>query len=403
MTTDRNADRIIGAWLDLMPDEAPDRAIEAILSDVETTRQARSSFARPDWRNPRMTRLLLVAAAAALGVALLGAALLVGGRPYDAPAPTTSPDPTLAPTAGATSPSPSVAAHPPLDRELRASWVADDPGSEQLGTGAGPVGLRIDSTGTLIETDNFGGAGNASSMAGQEAETFVVTLRAAIGDCREGDEGTYRWSLSSDRSQLTLSAIEEPCAARRIELERLWFRSLLSDTATGAGVIDTMDPPLFIALPDDNYSSRTLDDFAEVDSSSLGLMVFKNLQGFSEPCGPQTRYPYTPGADALVAYFRQNDAFKILKEEELEVDGHRAIHLVTQASANYAPCPGQELLMYTPKACDCHFVAGPGLVDDFYLVEVGEDTFMFELSPYNEATDRPIIDSIRIPMDLGAP
>ena len=44
MTTSRDADRILRAWLDLMPDEAPDRTVAAVLQAVETTPQQRSPW-----------------------------------------------------------------------------------------------------------------------------------------------------------------------------------------------------------------------------------------------------------------------------------------------------------------------------------------------------------------------
>ena len=44
MTTTRDPDRILRAWLDLMPDEAPDRAIAAVLQAVERASQARRPF-----------------------------------------------------------------------------------------------------------------------------------------------------------------------------------------------------------------------------------------------------------------------------------------------------------------------------------------------------------------------
>jgi len=44
MTDERNFERITRAWLDLMPDEAPDRTIAAVLQAVETVPQVRSPW-----------------------------------------------------------------------------------------------------------------------------------------------------------------------------------------------------------------------------------------------------------------------------------------------------------------------------------------------------------------------
>ena len=129
-------------------------------------------------------------------------------------------------------------------------------------------------------------------------------------------------------------------------------------------------------------------------------MVWKNPQGFADPCAQPERYPYTPGADALVAYFRQNPAFDVIEATPLEIDGHHAIHLVTQAKADYAPCPGQELLLFTSKACDCHWIAGPSFRDSFYLVDVGEDTLALEWNPVDPTADEAIMRTLRIPAKL---
>ena len=164
-----------------------------------------------------------------------------------------------------------------------------------------------------------------------------------------------------------------------------------------------MEPNFWIRLPDASYESRTLDDFIEVtDPAGGGLVVMKNPQGFADSCSPnQVRYPYAPGAAAFVAYFRQNKAFIVSSATSLKIDGHDAIHLVLAARVKDAPCPGADLYAYTPKACDCHFFSGD---DNLYLVDVGSDTFMFELPvTADPASDLPVIQSIRIPYSPGEP
>jgi hypothetical protein len=130
-------------------------------------------------------------------------------------------------------------------------------------------------------------------------------------------------------------------------------------------------------------------------------MVFKNPQVFADPCSTEEeRLPYQPGADAFIAAFRANDAFEVGPAEELAVDGHRAVHVVIGGKADYARCPGAALYQYTPKECRCHFVVDQGYADSMYLVEVGEDTFMFIVSPIGSPNEQDVIESIRIPADL---
>ena len=76
MTTSRDPDRVVRAWLDLMPSEAPDRAIDAVLQTVETTPQVRSPWRWLPWRPTPMNRIPLAIAAAAV-VVIAGAALIL--------------------------------------------------------------------------------------------------------------------------------------------------------------------------------------------------------------------------------------------------------------------------------------------------------------------------------------
>ena len=95
MTDDRSLERAARSWLETGPTEAPDRAVEAALLRIETTRQERDL--RVPWRLPTMTTPARVAAAAVIGVLLIGGAYLYFGRPSQ-------------PSIGAPRPSPSVVA-----------------------------------------------------------------------------------------------------------------------------------------------------------------------------------------------------------------------------------------------------------------------------------------------------
>ena len=101
MTTNRDFDRIARAWLDLMPDEAPDRVIAAVLKAAEATPQVRRPIGRAFWRFPYMNRFTLGLAAAATiivvvaaGVVILKPTSNVGVPGTVAPTPTVPPAPT---------------------------------------------------------------------------------------------------------------------------------------------------------------------------------------------------------------------------------------------------------------------------------------------------------------------
>jgi hypothetical protein len=390
MSESRDFDRMARAWLDLMPDTAPDRAVAAVLEAVETTPQLRSSPFGGSRRSSTVTRLALVAAT--LLIAAVGAYALVGGRPQQPDTP-----PSITPT------TPPAAVDGPLDDVLRANWLSIANENPVLENGSGPVTLSIGPSGADIIAANFGpGLDYPSTTTQLGLDELEVVLTRDSRDCGAGDRGVYRWALSADRSRLTLTALSDTCTKRAVVFGRVWVRSLVGPTTVGAGVVDVLDPDFAITLPDDAYATRTLDDFVEIASSDgVGLLVFKNPQPFADACSTaEERITYQPGADAFIEAFRANDAFEVGEAEELTIDGHRAVHVQIGGKPNVARCPGQDLYLYTPRLCQCHFVVGQGAADSDYLVEVGEDTFLFVVSPIDSPNEREIIESLRIPFDL---
>jgi hypothetical protein len=389
MSAERDFDRMARAWLDLMPDSAPDRSVAAVLKAVETTPQVRLPRLAGFRRSSTMTRLALVAAA--LLIAGVGAYALISGglRPR-----------TTEPTSPPSSPFGAAGA---IADVLRAEWLSTTGEDPVLENGAGPVSMTIGPSGADIIAANFGpGLDYPSTTTQVGPEQFDVVLTRDSRDCSAGDRGSYRWLLSDDRVRLTLTAVSDACAKRAIVLGRAWVRSLAGPTTVGAGVIDLLDPDFAITLPDGTYAARTLADFVEIGSTAdFGLMVFKNPQPFVDACSTEEeRVPYQPGADPFIQAFRANDAFEVGPAEELTIGGHRVVNVVIGGKADYARCPGQALYEYTPKECLCHFVVGQGQADSMYLVEVDEDTFMFIVSPIDHPQERAIIESLRIPFDL---
>src|SRR4051794_17720132 len=105
MSATRDPDRIVRAWLDLMPDEAPDRAIAAVLQAAQSTPQVRR-WLGGRWRPTQMNRLVVAAVAAALVVAVGGVVFLRPSAQSNVGA-SSSASPTLAPAAsGSPTPSP---------------------------------------------------------------------------------------------------------------------------------------------------------------------------------------------------------------------------------------------------------------------------------------------------------
>ena len=78
MTRERDFDRLARAWLELGPDEAPDRVVAAVLQAAQTTPQTRRPTRWPIWRSFDMTRLPIIATTAvAVLVVLAGGGLIL--------------------------------------------------------------------------------------------------------------------------------------------------------------------------------------------------------------------------------------------------------------------------------------------------------------------------------------
>jgi hypothetical protein len=410
MTRIVDLDRQLAAWMEV---EATAPAPPDLM--VHVTAVTSQRHPRPAWlarlRQARATAgparsAVLVVGLAVLMLAMLGLAVVAGGA---LPGPDDVPPPVMTPAPSATAsvlPSAGPSATPiPVDPALRGRWVTTVGQLPALGNGSGPISFTIGAPGLDAAVANLApGATFAGSIEAVGSEQVRLLLATNGGGCTADDEGTYRWTLSDDGSLLTLQPISEGCATRGTVLGRTWVRSLTAPASRGSGLVDAFDPWFTIALPDKPYEPRRLDDFVEIASpDGTSLMAWKNPQGFADPCSQANRYPWAPGADALVAYFRQNPAYSVLEATELQIDGHRAVHLVLEGKTgpDAVSCPGDELLLFTPKGCDCHFISGPGVRESFYLVEVGGDTIALELSPVGTTeSEQPVIDSLRIPAVL---
>lgn len=106
MTTPRDPDRLIRAFLDEGPTDLADRSYDAVRADIERTRQR---VVIGPWREPRMNNIvkIAIALAAVVVVAVVGYQLLPGtGGVGGGPSPTPSPAPTLSPSPAAELPFP---------------------------------------------------------------------------------------------------------------------------------------------------------------------------------------------------------------------------------------------------------------------------------------------------------
>jgi len=400
MTTDRDFDRIAAAWLDLMPDKAPDRVVEDVLEDVALTPQVRRPLVRLPWTSPRTDHRMLIAATVLLGAALLGGAVLLGGgtRPSPVPVPTAVPSATPAVTTTATPASLDTPA------DLRGSWLAASPEEPALGASGPRIELVLDASGRNLVVRTPGGASREvlASAAGLAASDVVHLVATQGGSgCSSGDTGDYRFTVSPDGEFLRLTAVKDLCAVRANVLARTWVRSLNGPSNGGTGVIDAFDPLFSVTLPTGSFAATTYTDAIEIGRSTPEMTLFavKDPQGFTDPCQATggSRFPIARGADAFVAYFRQLKDFTVVSTTELEIDGHRAVHLVADANGDVS-CPAGWLVEWQAKAetGGLSFHLSPGDRDTMYLVELPTTTIMLQVygSTISTADEQAVLSTV---------
>ena len=194
MTTPRDPDEILAAWLDEGPDRLPEQTRRAIAVALPTTTRRRRGLAVP-WRYPNMNGPLRLALGAVAIVAVaLGGLSLFGRSPNVAVA---SPSPLAPSPASASSDSPSAV--PALTQTFTSRWYgysvrypADPWGTVPATTQFDPVAWAAANGPTswmdVIRpvTDGFLRIASARVPDGQDGETWMATYFGP--DCSTGCE-----------------------------------------------------------------------------------------------------------------------------------------------------------------------------------------------------------------------
>jgi hypothetical protein len=214
MTANRDPDRLLRAWLDLMPSEAPDRAIAAVLQAIETTPQERRRFGPAIRRFSTMNRVSYAALAAVLVVAV-GGAMLLGQSVILGPG-------TSVATPPGASPSPSSAAAA-VPTELQNRWLGGHRDIVQADAGTtillGAARFEVTQSNSADDPAMTG----AASAAGAGQVRLEAT--STTGGCNVGDVGLYAWSVSSSGRVLTITPVQDDCAARAATVPGTWWRN----------------------------------------------------------------------------------------------------------------------------------------------------------------------------------
>jgi hypothetical protein len=386
MTDERNFDRLARAWLDLMPDEAPDRTIAAVLQAVETAPQARPPYRWLTRRFPNMNRLSLAAAIAAAVVAVGGGLWLTRseGPPTGAQSPSPSPSPSGAPPSAALTP-----------EELQYPWLGEVVEAPDLPVGRdrwilqiGPSTVYLDVQPQFLLSDVTAGDPNQLRLVASNS----------TGGCSPGDVGIYAWSLSPKGTQLQLSATEDACEARRAAFEGSFQRSAcrnadnlcLGDLEAGTYRSQFIGPRLdegepwtanygafSYTVPDgwantsdfpDNYTLMRSTDYAVATDPKDG---FKDLIEFyarpgiglqDETCEPQVKPDTGRSVDELIAHVTQHPGLVASSPQPITIDGHAGqmvdVSIAPSWTGGCPEVPDRILLLFTETGRD---MTGSGL------------------------------------------
>ncbi len=216
MTETRDFDRLARAWLDLMPDEAPDRVIDAVLQAVDVTPQRRPPFDPAIRRFFPMNRLTYAAVAVAIVLLGGGALLLTQFRQSNV-------GPSQGPTATPV-PSPSAPVGANLPATLVHKWFGPNRSIPGLLAGAG-VALDLQDTVANVEQANQQQTSLlVADVSIVDGQLHIATRVAGPHVCEVGQAGTYTYSISSSGQTMTLTAAAEACSTRRTALEGTWWQ-----------------------------------------------------------------------------------------------------------------------------------------------------------------------------------
>jgi len=237
MTSERDFERLAKAWLELGPNEAPDRVVAAVLQAAETTSQVRRPLLRPLWRTFPMTRLSIAAIAVVL-VAVVGGGIMLSrggdqsvGGPAATPAPTTTPSAAASASTGAATVSP----------RIQGTWMGGPRSLPGVVAGAGTA-LQLGPASLVVTQSAGAGQPGLSAQAGSpdDGRLHVVTGTRDPAGCAAGVAGDYTWALSSSGRTLTITPVADPCAARASAITGDWLQKACKDTSDNC--LGDLDP-----------------------------------------------------------------------------------------------------------------------------------------------------------------
>ena len=371
MTATRDPDRILLAWLDLMPDELPDRSCAAVLDEIDHTPQDRRARLAGQWRFTAMPRLILAGAAVALAI-VVGAIALVP-RPSSGVA--GSPIPTTIPSTSAPAASGPAAAGPP---DLRHRWMGGT--NTLVSAGAGSSISFASSSMSMSEPNSDRSVVLTADAGAAGPGRLRLTTAGTYGHCDASSTGTYDWLLSPSGRILNLVAVDDPCADRSGALAGTWWLEGCKDSNDNClGSLDsatyssqfinfdhqgTSWTPVFggltYAVPDGwanhaDWPARVglspqaaFDQWTQDGGTPRGIDILADVSAVAAdtPCAstPASGVARTPSA--IVDSIRRVPGLVLSSETSITIDGRegRQVDLAVD-DATLRPCAGGERLV----------------------------------------------------------
>jgi len=368
MTSERDFDRLAEAWLELGPNEAPERVVAAVLQAIETTPQERRRIGWPTWRPFPMNRLPLVTAVVAVAVIAIGAGFLL-----TRPAQTSVGFP-----AASTSPSP-LAAGGLVPPSLQATWVGPKrtiPGMPENDR----YRFTMTAAGLAFPDDMYQHPVLASDATAPAANHLQLTTTDSTVGCRTGDVGTYTWSLSPSGNELALVGTTDACQARAAALAGNWFRvacknavsSCLGDLGDAgtyssqyftpmlaanapwhpawgaltytvpAGWANSSDwPNLFSLTPSADYATETSSGPPDGAYHEIDLYRAPAATAQNADCSKALIATVPATVDGLIGYLRGLKSLVSTAPVAMTVDGHPAMWIDVKVAPTWTTtCPG---------------------------------------------------------------
>lgn len=376
MTDERTFDRLARAWLELGPDEAPDRVIAAVLQATEATPQVRRPLRWPIWRSFPMPRLPIVATAVAILVVVIGGGLFLSRS--NGPAQVGGPSPTpMASSSPAATATPAASAAAGIPDALAFMWV----GAPRTVAGFAPndrYRFQLTADELTFPNDSLSGTPQLVSAASVPTAGRLQLVTSDRSDgCTQGDTGTYGWSLSPGGTILTITSQADACATRGLAMPGQWFRVDCTNVSSGclgnleagthasqyitprlpdgaiwapqwgaltyttpAGWANSTDwPDSFSLTPSVDYAKETKDGAAQ--GAWHQVDVFTNPAAVDPACANTLLSGVPRTVDGLMAHITSSKSLTPSAVHSIIIGGHAAKWVdIALAPAWTASCPG---------------------------------------------------------------